>query len=117
MFKVTEAKAGIKLDLGNSVEAVLLAPNGSGYKGLNDYSAVLKLTYGKTTFLFTGDAEAVSEGEMLAARADLKADILKVGHHGSNSSTTAAFLKAVAPKYAIISVGKGNDYGHPHLKP
>jgi hypothetical protein len=64
--------------------------------------------------LFTGDAEKESEEEMLSRGYDLKADVLKVGHHGSSSATTWAFLKAVSPKYAVISVGKGNDYGHPH---
>jgi competence protein ComEC len=63
--------------------------------------------------MLNGDAEDVSEQEMLAKRYNLKADVLKVGHHGSDSSTTPAFLKAVSPKYAIISVGAGNSYGHP----
>ncbi len=69
--------------------------------------------YGNNSFLFTGDAEDVSEEEMLDKGYNVKADLLKVGHHGSNSSTTPSFLKAVSPKYAVISVGKGNDYGHP----
>ena len=73
-----------------------------------------RIQYGDTAFLLTGDAEAQSEEEMLASGANLKADVLKVGHHGSSSSTTQAFLKAVTPKYAVISVGAGNDYGHPH---
>ncbi len=113
-LKVTQAKAGVKLDVGPGIEAVMLAPNSSSYEDLNNYSAVLKLTYGDTSFLFTGDAEAESENEMLAAGYNLRADVLKVGHHGSSSSTTPAFLKAVLPKYAVISVGKDNEYGHPH---
>lgn len=115
-LKITEARAGITLDLGPAASAVFLAPAGTGYEDLNDYSAVLKLTYGGTSFLFTGDAEAVSEAEMLRAGRDLKADVLKVAHHGSVSSTTAEFLKAVSPKYAVISVGAGNDYHHPSPK-
>lgn len=111
---VTQAKAGVKLDVGPGIEAVMLSPNSSIYDDLNNYSAVLKLTYGDTSFLFTGDAEAESENEMLAAGYNLRADVLKVGHHGSNSSTTPTFLKAVSPKYAVISVGKDNKYGHPH---
>jgi len=68
-----------------------------------------------TSFLFTGDAEEKSEGEMLIqSRTQLKTDVLKVGHHGSSTSTSQPFLDIVAPKYAVISVGKGNDYGHPH---
>lgn len=112
-LKPIEAKAGVKLDLGSEIYAELLAPNSSGYEDTNDYSAVLRLIYGKNSFLFTGDAEAQSETEMLRLGSQLKADVLKVGHHGSRTSSTAAFLKLVAPKYAIISVGKGNSYGHP----
>jgi len=115
-LKITEARAGMALDLGPAASALFLAPAGTGYEDLNDYSAVLKLTCGGTSFLFTGDAEAVSEAEMLRSGRDLKADVLKVGHHGSASSTTAEFLKAVSPKYAVISVGAGNDYHHPSPK-
>lgn len=61
-----------------------------------------------------GDAEDVSEGEILQKQLDIQADVLKVGHHGSHSSTTQAFLDKVNPKYAVISCEKGNDYGHPH---
>ena len=112
-LKPIEAKAGLKLDLGSEIYAELLAPNSSGYHDINDYSAVLRLVYGKNSFLFTGDAETQSESEMLHLGSQLKVDVLKVGHHGSKTSSTAAFLKLVAPKYAIISVGKGNRYGHP----
>jgi len=111
--KRIQTKAGVKLNIPD-VSAEFLAPNSSSYEDLNNYSAVLKLTYGKTSFLLVGDAEAVSESEMLNADCNLKADLLKVGHHGSGSSTTGAFLKAVSPKYAVISVGKDNRYGHPH---
>jgi len=114
-LKATEAKAGVELKIGEGVTAVFLAPTKSGYESLNDYSAVIKLTYGQTGFLFTGDAEEKSEGEMLQqSRTQLEADVLKVGHHGSVSSTSEPFLDAVSPEFAIISVGKGNDYGHPH---
>lgn len=113
-LKVTQAQAGVTLDVGPDTKAVFLAPNSSSYDGLNNYSAVLKLTYGDTSFLFTGDAEVESEKEMLAAGYALKADVLKVGHHGSQNATSTAFLRAVSPKYAVISVGKHNRYGHPH---
>lgn len=112
-LKPLEAKAGVKLDFGSEVYAELLAPNSSGYEDINDYSAVLRLVYGKNSFLFTGDAETQSESEMLHLGNQLKADVLKVGHHGSRTSSTLSFLKLVAPKYAIISVGTGNSYGHP----
>lgn len=90
-----------------------MAPNGDVYEDLNNYSIVFKLTYASKSFLFSGDAEDVSEKEMLSKGYDLKADVLKVGHHGSSSSTSDAFLSAVNPQYAVISVGKDNDYGHP----
>ncbi|SHJ46551.1 cell wall-binding repeat-containing protein [Clostridium magnum] len=104
--------AGTTVDLDPDVKLEILAPNSESYEDLNNYSIVFKLTYGNKSFLFTGDAEDVSEKEMLSKGYDLKADVLKVGHHGSNSST-ASILSAVSPQYAIISVGKGNDYGHP----
>ncbi|MDP4126421.1 MAG: lamin tail domain-containing protein [Bacillota bacterium] len=110
--KNIRAKAGTKLDV-PGITGVFLAPNSDRYEDLNNYSAVLKITFGKVSFLLTGDAENVSEAEMLKGGQDLQSTVLKVGHHGSNSSTTNAFLKAVSPKYAVISVGVNNDYGHP----
>jgi len=115
-LKAVEANGGVKLAVGQGATAELLAPNGTGYAELNDYSAVLRLTFDQTSFLFTGDAAGISEAAMLKAGYNLQADVLKVGHHGSSSSTSAAFLKAVSPKYAVISVGKDNDYGHPHAE-
>lgn len=116
-LKVTEAKAGIELETIPGVNAVFLAPDKSSYEDLNNYSAVLKLTYGSTSFLFTGDAEAESEQEMLLSSWQTpQASVLKVGHHGSHSSTSKAFLKAVSPDYAVIFAGKNNDYGHPHAE-
>ncbi|EJL30011.1 ComEC/Rec2 family competence protein [Brevibacillus sp. BC25] len=76
--------------------------------------AVLRLQYGQNSFLFTSDAEAKSEADMLKTKQPVKADVLKVGHHGSDTSTSPSFLKAVSPKYAIISAGKDNKYGHPN---
>ncbi len=113
-LKITPVKAGLTILDQNALKISFVAPCRSGYEDLNNWSAVLKVRYGSTSFLLTGDAQAESEQEMLASGADLKADVLKVGHHGSYSSTTRAFLKAVSPKYAVISVGAGNDYGHPH---
>ncbi|MEG6566986.1 ComEC/Rec2 family competence protein [Thermoanaerobacterium saccharolyticum] len=113
-LKIDVAKAGVTLDLGPSVSAKMIAPNSSKYDDLNEYSAVIKLAYKSTSFLFTGDAGAESEKEMIERGYDLKSDVLKVGHHGSSTSTTASFLDDVSPKYAVISCGKGNDYGHPH---
>ncbi|HHY80402.1 MAG TPA: MBL fold metallo-hydrolase [Thermoanaerobacter sp.] len=113
-LSINVAKAGVVIDLGDGIIAKMLAPNSSHYEDLNNYSAVVKITYGNTSFLFTGDAGEQSEKEMLSEGYNLKADVLKIGHHGSSSASTWAFLKAVHPKYAVISCGKYNDYGHPH---
>ncbi|MBC7341776.1 MAG: MBL fold metallo-hydrolase [Clostridia bacterium] len=112
-LKVTAARAGVSVLQDGALSVSLVAPCGSGYEDLNDWSAVVKIKFGSTAFLLAGDARGPSESEMLTSGADLKADVLKVGHHGSRHSTTSAFLKAVSPKYAVISVGAGNPYGHP----
>ncbi len=113
-LKITAAKAGLNIDVGTGVEAQLVGPSSESYDNLNNYSAVLRVKYGNTAFLFTGDAESIAETEMINSGYALKSDVLKVGHHGSNSSTTPTFLKAISPKFAVISAGKGNSYGHPH---
>ena len=112
-IKISGAKCGVEIPL-KGVKAEFLAPNAEDYENLNDYSAVLKLTYGEQAFLFTGDAQELSENEMLANGKNLQASVLKIGHHGSSSSSSAAFLQAVSPQIAIISCGAQNDYGHPH---
>lgn len=101
------------------VTFTVLAPLGSSYKELNDWSIVLRAEYGATSVMFTGDAETVSEGEMLerySSTGKLDCDLLKVGHHGSTTSTSEAFLEAVSPDHAIISVGEGNTHNHPSAK-
>ena len=110
---VTAASTSVLLLEDNSLLAYFVAPNSSGYSDLNDYSAAVKLIYGQTSFLFMGDAETVSEQEILDANIDVSADVLKVGHHGSSSSTGEEFLAAVHPAYAVISCGADNSYGHP----
>lgn len=85
----------------------------NGGEDTNDTSIILKVTYGDTSFLFTGDAEYDAEHAVLDSGADLSATVLKVGHHGSDTSTCYPFLLAVSPQYAVISVGAGNSYGHP----
>ena len=79
---------------------------------LNDTSIVLRLKYGTTSFLLTGDASSNIEKNIL--NKEIQSDVLKLGHHGSRYSTSKEFLKKVSPTYAIISVGKGNSYNHPH---
>lgn len=81
---------------------------------MNNMSVVVKLKYKDTSVMLTGDACFASEKDMLKNKYDYSADILKVGHHGSGSSSSDAWLDAVSPKYAVISCGKNNDYGHPH---
>lgn len=115
-MKIDTPEPGIKLDLGKNTTAEMLAPNSMNYPDTNNYSVVLKITYGNTKFLFTGDAEKTSESEMIDKGYDLSADVLKVGHHGSSGSTSQQFLDKVDPKIAIISCGKNNKYGHPHKK-
>ncbi len=94
----------------------ILGPVGSDYDNYNDYSVIVKAVCGDNSFLFTGDMETFAEKELLAENTNLKADVLKVGHHGSTTSSSEAFLDAVSPDYAVIMCGKGNDYGHPHLE-
>jgi len=84
---------------------------------VNDDSLVMKVTHGSHRFLLTGDMEEAAEKELLAQNLDLAADVLKVGHHGSYSSTGYLFLRTVNPRYAVISCGVNNDYGHPHDEP
>lgn len=92
-----------------------LAPRYSSYGNMNDYSAVMMISFKNTDILFAGDAEKTSEIEMVAEAYDkLDADILKVGHHGSSTATSEEFLDAITPKYAVISCGKDNQYNHPH---
>ncbi|MBO5510740.1 MAG: MBL fold metallo-hydrolase [Clostridia bacterium] len=94
----------------------ILAPIGTSYTETNDYSVVIRADYGETSVLFTGDAEIHSEEEMLERyrfKGLLDCDLLKVGHHGSDTSSGQAFLDAVTPVYAVISCGEGNSYGHP----
>jgi competence protein ComEC len=98
----------------DGVDFTFLSPWNKTYNELNEYSIVFKMVYGENSFLFTGDAEKVNEKEMINAGFDLSADVLKVGHHGSYSSTTQEFLDAVSPSYAVILCGIDNSYGHPH---
>lgn len=83
------------------------------YKNTNDLSIICKLTYGQTTFLFGGDAECEAEHDLVESVANLRADVLKVNHHGSDTSSSYVYLRSVMPTYAVISVGANNPYGHP----
>lgn len=110
-LEIIVPQAGDSFKVGDSVVEVI-GPR-KKYDDTNETSIVLKVTYYQTSFLFTGDAGRESENDTIDAGCDLKADVLKVGHHGSETSTSYVFLREVMPKYAIISVGKNNSYGHP----
>ncbi len=110
---ITVPKVGDRYYLGAAVFTIL-APNSSSYDELNNYSISMKLTYGDNSFILAGDAEQLSEKEMLQSGLDLSSDVLKLSHHGSSYSSCEEFIQAVSPSYAVISVGKDNDYGHPH---
>ena len=108
---INTAKSGVSIMDTEDLSVKFLAPTLDSYENTNDYSAVVKVVYGETSYLFTGDAEEFSESLITD---DVNADVLKVGHHGSSTSTSTEFLKKVSPAFAVISCGKGNSYGHPH---
>ncbi|RKN66077.1 MBL fold metallo-hydrolase [Paenibacillus ginsengarvi] len=110
-IKVDSAKADVNLKWDSGATARIVAPIGD-YSDTNEMSAVIRVAYGETSFLLTGDAESKSETDLVASGTNLKADVLLIGHHGSNSSTSDPFLERVGPKYAVIQSGK-NNYGHP----
>ena len=111
---VKAGQAGQTLLEGDGVEMMVLSPSRTDYTDLNDYSIVTKLTVGETSFLFQGDAEAGVEEEILDSGADVACDVIKLGHHGSSTSSSRAYLEAASPSAAVISCGVDNDYGHPH---
>jgi len=112
---VTIPSVGDTIELGDAT-ATVLGPVKT-YPDPNNTSIILMVQFGENKFLFTGDMEVEAENDMLDAGAKVKADVLKVGHHGSNTSTGYRFLYEVDPTYAIISVGADNTYGHPHDEP
>jgi competence protein ComEC len=114
--ETTVAERRQQIAPGSGVRLQVLHPSHqqrSGTSSDNDSSIVLRLTYGTTSFLFTGDLEATGERELLAAEQSLQAQILKVSHHGSGGATSAEFLRAVNPQLAVIQVGAENHFGHP----
>ena len=104
------AKAGVNVLKSGIIEIDILAPFADSYSNINNASAVIRIRYGETVMLFTGDAE--QEIEKLLLKSDIDADVLKVGHHGAGSSSAPSFIKEVSPKVAVIS--SGGEYGHPH---
>jgi len=111
------AQAGQKIKAGNT-KIFILYPfenlKGKKYKDSNDTSVIARLVFYKNSFLFTGDATKKTEWQLLDGEVDINSDVLKVGHHGSKTSTSKEFLKEVSPEIAVISCGRNNRYGHPH---
>jgi len=121
-IKYIVAKKGMKFDLDSGIKIEVLNPQGDkqwieevrrGGSVENANSVVLRLSYGNFSMLFTGDAETETEDLMMKSGVPLRAQVLKVGHHGSRYATSVRFLEAVAPEDAVISVGAENRYGHP----
>jgi len=112
------ARAGQKMRLAKNIELDIFTPFDSFIEkspsNAHDAMVVSKLIYASSSILLTGDAEKQIEYRLILSGADLKSDVLKVGHHGSKTSTTEDFVRAVSPGYAVISVGKKNRYGHPY---
>lgn len=115
-LKVSPINPPKEIIFSKDLKCTLLAPNSSNYSSLNNYSIVMKVKFKNISFLFTGDAEGTSESEIISKNLDLKANILKLGHHGSNTSSTESFLKEVSPDIAIASCGKNNLFNHPSIK-
>lgn len=113
---VKTARTGVEILNEDNLKINMIAPNSETYKNTNDYSAVIMITYGVKKFLFMGDAQILSEKEILASGVDVKADVLKVGHHGSETSSHQAFLDAVEAEYAVITVGYRKNYNLPSEK-
>jgi len=110
----TVGRAGDVRNFSSGLLIEILAPVSPSSSDLNNASVVIKFTFGDVSFLLMGDAEVESEAEILASGADVGCTILKIGHHGSNTASSEAFLAAASPMMAVIMCGEGNSYGHPH---
>lgn len=111
---LTYSEVGMTIDLCEGTRLDILGPIGTGYSDLNSYSIIAKLVSGNRSFLFTGDTEKDAEYVMTGTWTDLSADVIKVPHHGSASSSSVDFVLRVDPEYAVITAGKDNKYGHPN---
>jgi len=115
---VVYARKGQRVALSDRATLHILSPQeevvGKRFTNIHDGMVVSKLVYGSTAILFTGDGEKIIEYNLISSGISLVADILKAGHHGSKTSTTQGFLDAIRPRFVVISVGRKNNYGHPH---
>lgn len=112
---ITVIKEGTVIPSPATASITVMGPTGSGdHEDLNNYSAIIKVVYGDTSFLFTGDAEVPEMQEAIDGGWNLDSDVLKMGHHGSWNATDRTVMDAVSPDMAVISCGEGNSYGHPH---
>jgi competence protein ComEC len=114
-LKAEQPSFGQQVQLAD-MKITALGPMRNTYEQINDYSIVIKLEYKNKNFIFMGDAEKLVEKDIINAGIDVHSDLLKVGHHGSTSSSSVEFLDKVSPKYAVISLGEDNSYGHPHTE-
>ena len=113
-LKINTARAGKVIVDDGGIYAEFLSPTKDKYEDLNNYSSAVRLSYKGKAVLLCGDIEREVEDEILNSGAELQADVLKVAHHGSSTSSSKKFLDSVNCRYALISCGKNNDYGHPH---
>ena len=111
---ILKVKVGDGFSLSDGAHFAIVSPSAVDFDDYNESSLAIRLVYGDTSFLFTGDAEKDAEKDMIWSGYDIKSDVYKAGHHGSSTSSTEIFLCEVDPKIAVISCGKDNPYGHPH---
>lgn len=112
-LKITAPIVGEKFTIGNG-EFTIIAPNGEYGNNLNNWSVGIKLTNGENNFIMYGDSEKQAEYDMIDSKINLEADVLKISHHGSVTSSDEKILKAIGPKYGVIQSGLDNSYNHPH---
>ncbi len=113
-LKIKTARSGLTIPVEGARTEILAPDSDLKSDNLNDYSIVIRLTYGQTAFLFQGDAEKRTEDGILSSYDNIKAHVIKLGHHGSSTSNTEDYIEAVDPEYAVITLGADNKYGHPH---
>ena len=113
-LSVTTPRVGDSYSLDDAEFTILSCRNNENLDELNLASIVVRLEFGETSYLFCGDAEVENEGEMLDSGLTLRSDVIKIGHHGSTTSSSEEFIDEVTPEYAVIMCGEDNSYGHPH---